>query len=543
MLQEFEDEITFMRLPNIEASKIRNGSGCQSYTISFQKFVEEWCGFFHETDVKEDVPAFIPGEFKDPNEDDWVVNDKGNERIYQNMRRVSLLGLDFDSSMEIGGKKLIDHAKEVFKDHEYFIHSTHSRTRQNPDKYRMLLKLEHPIAIDEWKSFVHKIIAPLGADSSCSNPSRGFYFPSCIDRNNPDNADKFIEPYKEYHPGRSLTLEFVDNLSKNYQSQLKKAGKTEDLKNYLWKTSEKTQIEGKRHPAGGIVKDNVVHSQVDTSYEGYVKRHMPSIKEHLADGRRHNFALSAIMREFQIYRDMVDVSSLVMFLYKAAEDYSDTYLYMEGAPSEDRKLYSNADDFQTLRYQRSRRDTPEELEEMITSAVRGTSNMTKSAQQFVSRLDAAKRSAELASQTNNWIFRKPKRLTKDAKKSDGLSECVENCKEAINRFHTEKNWSNFVNEMLGEVAKDTDLEPEEKAKEIRFRCQAIMKTVDEFYEKNQAVLKRGIDTDAFNKQLVSVASEIGGKDRSLKMSILTGFESYKKNMTQLEPKKGKSLHP
>lgn len=540
MLQEFEDKIVFMLLPNIEASKLGPGTGCEAKEVSFQQFVEGYCGDFIETDVKENVPAFIPGSFKDPSE--WITNDKGSERIWQNMGKVSLLGLDFDDSITINGKKTIDNAREVFKDHEYFIHSTHSRTKQNPDKYRMLIKLEHPIAVEEWKAFVHKIIAPLGADSSCSNPSRGFYFPSCIDRNNPENASKFIEPYSEYHPGRALTLEFVDQIAKDYQNFLRKAGRSDDLKNYLWKTSEKTQIEGKRHPAGGIVKDNVVHSQVDTSYESYVKRHMPSIKEHLVDGRRHNFALSAIMREFQIYRDMVDVSSLVMFLYKAAEDYSDSYLYMEGSPTEDRKTHTKPEDFFALKNQRSRRDTPEELEEMIASAIRSTSNMTKPASRFVSRLDAAKKSAEVASQTNNWVFRKPKRPNKEAEKKDELSEVMDNLSDVISSFNL-RNWNEFVHSMLGDVVNDKEMDSSKRATEIRYRCQAIMKTVDDFYAANSDKLKRGINTEAFNKELISVASKIAGKDKALKMSILTGFESYKKHMTQLEPKTGKSPHP
>lgn len=540
MLQEFEEHIVYTFLPNIETSKLEYYTGVSFEEVSFRQFVEGSCGDFIETDVKEDVPAFIPGSFK-PKEE-RIVNDKGSERIWQNMKDVYLLVLDFDDSVEINGKKPIDNAREVFKDVEYFIHSTHSRTRQNPDKYRMLIKLEHPIPVDEWKTFVHKIIAPLGADSSCSNPSRGFYFPSCIE-NNPENADKYIEPVSEYHQGQAFTLEMAERIQKNHIEHLRKTGQSDDLKKYLLRTSEKTQIEGKRHPAGGIVKDNVVHSQVDTSYESYVKRHMASIKEHLVDGRRHNFALSSIMREFQIYRDMVDVSSLVMFLYKASEDYSDTYLYMEGSPEEDRASNLSPQDMFSLRNQRTLRDTPQELEEMITSAIRSTANMTKPVSHFVSRLDAAKKSAEVASQTNNWVFRKPKRPGASASKKDELSVCMDQCKDAIHKFNTQRNWSQFVHEMLDDVAHSSEIDPEKKTGEIRIRCQAIMKTVDDFYRENAETLKRGIDKDAFNKQLIVMASEIAGKDKPLKMSILTGFESYKKNMTQFEPKTGKSLHP
>lgn len=532
MLQEFEDNIEFMLLPNIATIKIKDGEEAQRWKVSFRNFIDGWFDKFIMTDVKSDVPAFIPGSFK-ADENEWIENDRGSYRIWQNMDKVHLLCLDFDSPETRNGKSLLENAKDIFKDHEYFVHSTHSRTKDNPDKYRMILKLEHPIPVEEWTAFVNKVIRPLGADNSCSNPSRGFYFPSCIDKHNPQNRDKFIEPYSEYNEGRSLTIDFVEKIAKDYQEHLKKTGQNEELKKYVSKISDEPRIEGKRHPAGGIVTDNVIYSQVDTSYDAYVKRHMKSIEEYLVDGLRHNFALSAIMREFQIYKDMVDVNSLVLFLYKAAEDFSDSYLYMEGSPKEDRASYTSAQQMSSLKFQRSLRDTPSELNEMISSAVRQTSNMTRSPEYFTSKLDAALRAAEHASQTNNWIFRKPKRMTRDnsTENKDPLEKYLDKNKDIIQEFYSKKDWNSFVHNVLSEVSNKED---------IYYSSQVVMKVIDDFYRD---VVGRKIESEPFNRELVRLSKEISKDDKALKISILSGFQSYKDKMSQLDQKSSKPPHP
>lgn len=536
MLQEFEDSIAFLRLPNIKTTDITEENGCHSWdNIGFRSFVEGFMSEFDITDDKSSVAAYLPVRFKP--EKDWVLNDKENYRIDENIEEITILVLDLDS------KDAIKKAEEVFSKYEYFVHTTHSRTKANPDKCRMLVKLEHPIPQAEWKPFVNKIIPIVGADPSCSNPSRGFFFPSYIDKNNPENTEKYIKPYTKENAGRALTVEDVEKLSKDYQKWLRQEGKVEALKKYLSNTSEKTQIEGKRHPAGGIVKDNVVYSQVDTSYERYVKDHMGSIKDHLVDGRRHNFALSAIMREFVKYKDMVDINSLTMFIYKAAEDYSDSYLYMEGSPSQDRKLYTNPQDFIDLKYQRQRRDTPDELHELISSAVNSTSNMTRPSSYFTARLDAAKQNAQMASHTNKWLFRKPKKVTKENDiNANPLDLYLDKCEPCIKAFNETKSfnsqkWNDLVHGVLDGV---TDKE------EAYYRAQLIMKVVDDFYRDNKDVFKRGIIEDAFNKELGRVSKDLSKANPQLKRSILTGFQSYKSKMTQFEGsyhKNEKSPHP
>lgn len=265
------------------------------------------------TSNKRSVPGFIPAKLKPSTE--RQANERGSERIDENIEQISIAVLDLDKP---GG---LEEAKKAFSEFDYIIHSTHSYNSEQPYKFRMLLRLEKPIANDMWKEFFYKIASPISADLSCSNASRGYYLPSHA-------PDAGLEPYFESNKGRPLSLEDADEIAARHEKKLKKDQNVRELRKFQARIGETPGVEGRRHFASGeIVKQNSLSKVIDCSYQGYKERHAGLIEELKMTDSRHDFAKEVVWKELYDSRENIDIPSMVLFIHRAAIDESSKPLF------------------------------------------------------------------------------------------------------------------------------------------------------------------------------------------------------------------------
>lgn len=502
MFNRLNDNISFIFLPRIDSVEIRESEGNTPLEMNFETLADLMTDF-EITEEKSEVNAFIPVRFKP--ESEWVPNKHDNYRIDDNVSEVTMAVIDIDRP------GALEKAREAYKDHEYIIHSTHSHTKDTPYKYRMILKLEHPIPVSEWKPFFYKLVMPIEADTSCSNVSRGYYMPS-------HSSNAGIEPYYEYNPGKALTVEYVENQGRSFEKQLRKANDPDLLNAFLYKISEKPSLEGRRDPFDGrIRKDNITHSRVDCTYEAYFERHKKRIKEHLEQNdNRHNFAMTVIYNEFKLHKEMVDIPSLVTFMYRASQEHSSKAMHFG--------------------------DTPRELPHLVDSALQRLGTVAKPASEFVSKLRAScQRAKAMSIQVINtgdksfWKFpEKPKRnKTKEKMLGKSFDEYETAFRDQLRSYAKDKNWPKFAQSVLSSASDLSD------HKEVYNLSRFVLKKTDDFYSK---VMKRPIQKDKFQTALADFSRRFAGDNESLKKSIMFGFASYQKEMKQLEPKTEKVEH-
>lgn len=495
MLNRLKESISYVSLPNIHHVDIRDEPDLFK-KASFDTFADLMEDVI-ETEEKSSVEAFLPVRFKP--QEEWVQNSHGNERIDENVLEVTMAVIDLDKP---GAR---EKAEEVFKDHEYIIHSTHSYTKETPYKYRMILKLEHPIPVSEWKPFFYKMVLPIDGDTSCSNVSRGYYMAS-------HSPSAGIDPYFDHNPGKALTLDFVNKLSKQNVKDLAHSENEKDkekLRLYQYRINPESKPSGKVDPfSGKIVNDNVVSSRVDCTYEAYCKRHKDLITEELQQNdNRHNFALRAIYNEFLENKDLVDIPSLVMFMHRAAYENSSKALHLG--------------------------DTPRELPHLVESALDRLKNVTKPASEFTGKLRAANQKAKAmciqvmaTSDTSNWKFpakpKRPERVKKNLLAADDKDLSVR-FKDEIEKYRSDKNWRGFAEAVLSSADLDDGAQVYDYA---RF----VLQVTDETYRD---VMKRTIQKEKFENLLADFQRTFSGDNEKLRKGLAFGFNSYKKEMKQL----------
>lgn len=494
MLNRLNDNISFIFLDRIESVNIRKSDGNIPLEMNFETLAD-LMGDFERTEKKREVNGFIPVRFKP--EPEWIPNKDGNYRIDDNVSEVTMAVIDLDRP------GALEKAREIYKDHEFIIHSTHSHTKDTPYKYRMILKLEHPIPVSEWNSFFYKLVMPIDADTSCSNVSRGYYMPS-------HSPSAGLDPYYEHNHGKSLTVDFVESQGRNYEKQLRKTNNPDMLNAFLYRISDKPILEGRRDPFDGRVrKDNITHSRIDCTYNGYFDRHKKRIQEHLEkNDNRHNFAMTVIYNEFKMHKESVDIPSLVAFMYRASQEYSSKAMHFG--------------------------DTPRELPHLVDSALQRLGNVAKPPSEFINKLRAScQRAKAMSIQVINtgdssfWKFPEKPQRNKIAAKVIGNSfdDYQIAFRDEIISFGKDKNWQKFAKSVLSSASNPDD------PKEVYNLSRFVLKKTDDFFEK---VLKRPIDKNKLQSTLADFTRTFAGDNEKLKKSIMFGFGSYQREMKQLK---------
>lgn len=494
MLSQLKNDISFVFLDRIESLDIRESEGNSPLEMNFESFAS-LMEDFEVTEDKSQVNAFIPVRFKP--ESEWVANNHGNVRIDDNVAEVTMAVLDIDSP------GALEQAKEAYKDHEYIIHNTHSYTKDTPYKFRMILKLEHPIPVEEWPSFFYKLVMPIGADTACSNVSRGYYMASI-------SPSAGINPHFEYNKGKALTVDFINQQGEKYEKDLRQSNDVDKLNRYLYRVTERPEMEGRRDPiTGNIRKDNVIHSRIDCTYEGYYKRHEKRIKEHLEENDHRNpFATTVIYNEFKMFKEAVDIPSLVAFLYRASLEHSSKPLH-----------HGN---------------TPSELPHLVDSAVHRIGSIAKPSSEFIRKLRASCNKAKaMCIQVMNtgdksfWKFPdKPKRIAENKNVIEtSFKEYEVEFKPELESFYKNRSWRKFAESILKSANDKND------PKEIYHLSRFVLKKTDDFFAK---VLERKIDKSKFEDTLRSFSNDFAGDNDRLKAAINIGFSSYKDEMSQLK---------
>lgn len=377
MLSRNDDLIEFVEFPSSRSGGINLEEGMQE--LSWSSIIR----LMTSTQVRDnkDGGCFMPVIMKP--RDEWVLSEKRRNRVpsYRNdgnVEAISMVVLDLDQ------EGALEKARELFSDFEYVVYSTHSYTKDSPDKFRIVIQLDQPIPVEKWTESFKNIIHQVNADGSCGNFSRIYFLPSIS-----NNAG--ISPYTAHNPGRSMTMRDIEHLG---------AGRIKDNSNESTNRRGRDFTQGPRgmrHFSGAVKGGGSVpltaspayglrNRAINYSYEDICKRHSKNISDLATNDSRHNFALSVMARETGIAGSRINIYAMVQFIYRAAKEFSSKGLN-EG-------------------------DTPEELPEIIESAfikyapeiLNEDNPMIADFESYINRVIS---SAEERSITGRWDFESP----------------------------------------------------------------------------------------------------------------------------------------
>jgi hypothetical protein len=521
MLGLNKESIPIVLLKDIEDVDIENAQTAMDWD-QFSDFMQ----IVKVTEDKRDVEALIPCKMIPK---PWTPTKKNNYRHDGTFGEITIGGWDLDTP---GG---LEAMRRVLADFDYIVHSTHSYTKDTPYKFRVYVRLAVPIPAEDWPETYHKIAAPIKADPSCSNASRGYYRPS-------HNPNAGIDHFFDRNIGRSLTLEDAGRIAAEHMSDLKKNKDNKATKKFSAKIGALPKAEGKMHFASGdLVNQNQASRVVDFSYEGYRSRHSDFIEDLKTHDSRHDFAKEVVWRELISSKENIDIKSLVLFLHRAAIDDSSKPLFgVKG------KKAGN---------------TEGELFELIESAYNKISrrnpinrDLHSILGQFDSILDQAKSEAVVYYRTRNesamnFPGKIDNRRSKKKSEADSYADemedrhvsAISNYRSATDRSgKASTNWSRFVHSVMNE---ENALSDSVKT----YHCvNFILKITDE--------INKPINGDEFRKAAFKVADLLVDRDeRCQKMLMGMGENERKEKEKELKKKlkftfssgmaKMKSLHP
>lgn len=328
----------------------------------------------HDVRDKKDGLCFMPVQMKE--RDQWVLteprfNHEPTFRNEANVKSITMVVIDLDL------KDSLPKAEDLFKDFEYFVYSTHSYTAETPYKFRMVLALNEPVLAENWPDTFKKITMGIDADKSCGNLSRVFFYPSI-------SVDAGIAPFFKHNKGRELNKEDIDELERKFESSLSPEER-QQIKSRLASIALKNN---RRHFSGDSSENELrKYKDIDYTYEGMKKRHEKNINELKSSDGRHNFALKTIAKEISTFKDKTDVFCLVLFIHRAAYEFSS------------KSINSG--------------NTNQEIPEMICSAMLKYAPETELDRRQINEVvEMAARSADNGISTRNWEFQED---SKDAK--------------------------------------------------------------------------------------------------------------------------------
>lgn len=298
MLKEADEWLYLINLKNSKDTNISDGLD----ETSWEEFKESL--LWHRIREKKDGAAFIPVMTK--LEREWqLVYPKNQDtpphfRGDVNMEALTSLVIDLDKP------GALETAETIFAGYEYIIYSTHNFTAETPYKFRMVVRLIEPIAMENWPMCFESLKSRIELDPVCRNPSRCYFYPSHSPNSN-------IAP-KAYHvPGKAIGIDEILGFASDKEA-------ISNPNSFRYKQlPASARVRSRRHFSGMVVGqyDNV-GDEIDVSMEAMSERHSKSLQSYEIGGSNHNFALEVTGREIALYGPKVDIKSLILFVYKAA---------------------------------------------------------------------------------------------------------------------------------------------------------------------------------------------------------------------------------
>lgn len=430
MWSSYQKAVDFVHLDDKMDEDVENGNAAMTW--------EAIVGLLSHHDVRHDKngPAFMPVKMKPKS--DWVKGQsmrgggeiKESYRVDQNIEAISFAVFDLDTP------SALEQGREVFKDFEHVIYSTHSYNKDAPYKCRIALKLEEPIAVDQWTEFVFNIAKSIEIDENCKNYSRLFFLPSIA-------PDAGLKPISEYKSGKSITLEDARTIGNLNQREL--TDEDLELLKQRFGFSERGGV--KRHFSGESIplyKRN--GGKTDYSYEGICNRHKDFIDVLNSEDSRHKFALQVLGREVAILGDRIDVDKIIAFMYRATMTNGSKPLTSGDTPKELSKIFLGA-------YSKFAKTVAEENPEFLS--------------ELPGRIEKAMARAEASMMTGNWDFSSASQpgkakisyATVDSFDPDNYSYSAMRTrnKQLINRFLRDNDFAGFVLDVFeAEISKGKD---------------------------------------------------------------------------------------
>jgi hypothetical protein len=265
----------------------------------------------HEVRANKNGLSIIPAKFKP--RDQWVLSVPREDytptyRNQENVEAITIAIIDIDRE---GG---LDAAKEVLKDFEYLVYSTHSYTANTPYKFRAVIRLQEAIPVENWPLAFACLVKQIDADKQCGNADRLYFLPAV-------SPKAGIAPYFEHHRGRVMGYEDILKLGGDNPAELL-SKKIQEKKN-------------RRHFAGNDNESLLsVTDQLMWTWDAMLHRNKELVDSFKADDSRHHFALRTIGREVGQFKERVNLSALFSFLYKAAALYGSKPMNRGNTPRE-----------------------------------------------------------------------------------------------------------------------------------------------------------------------------------------------------------------
>lgn len=257
----------------------------------------------HDIRQSKNGPCFIPCRLKPRSE--WTLKPSldGQSESFRhdgNVEAITLGVFDLDTP------GAFERAQSVLAGYEYVLYSTHSFNSDSPYKFRLALKLDQEIPVEQWRSFFARMQPLLGSDDACGNFSRVYFYPS-------HSPDAGISPVFKHNVGKSFSYDDILKLERSHNI------KSTDLTNLPQAKQGASSVKSseKKHFSGTALK-----KRIDYSYEGLKKRHARSISNLITSDSRHSFSMSVIAREVNIAGKDINLNLTYQFLFKAAKEYS-----------------------------------------------------------------------------------------------------------------------------------------------------------------------------------------------------------------------------
>lgn len=315
MKREAEEFLYVIDLQNCWDVDVESGMN----EFSWEEFKESL--LTHRISDKKDGRGFMPVMMK--TEDEWVelfakTDVKKENPHYRgdvNIEAITSLVIDCDQPGSI------EKAEEVFQGFEYVVYSTHNFRPETPWKFRMVLRLHEPIPVANWTMCFEAMKSRIDIDPSCCNPSRLYYYPS-----HPVSSN--ISPRAYHREGEAISMEQILALAANPEL----IDKTKITKYH--KIDHSQRINKRRHFSGQDISRYDVVDNIDFSFKRYSDDHKASIQNYIIEDSRHNLALTVTGREIGKYGPKTDYKSLLVFLFKVAEEHGTRGMETGDTPDE-----------------------------------------------------------------------------------------------------------------------------------------------------------------------------------------------------------------
>lgn len=265
----------------------------------------------HEVRTNKNGLSIIPARFKP--KDQWVLTPPREDytptyRNQENVEAITIAIIDVDQE---GG---IEAAKEVLAGYEFFIYSTHSYSISTPYKFRVVIRLNEPIPVENWPLAFACLLKNIDADKQCGNADRLYYLPAI-------SPNAGISQVFEHFRGKTMAYEDILKLGGDNPDELLK--------------SKIQERRSRRHFAGQDVATSLtIADQLEWTWEFMSNRLSSRVEKLKESDSRHGFALTTVSDEIRRAKENVNLGALISFIYKASYLYSSKPITMGNTPGE-----------------------------------------------------------------------------------------------------------------------------------------------------------------------------------------------------------------